>query len=71
MAYNPMMDTGHTNPMEPIELFWKHVEDCKVCQQHPQSVASFYHEPMCNIGRAYLDATDLPSSKRNKSRAFA
>jgi len=58
--YNPMMDTGGTNPMGVDELFWRHMYVCNVCDQHPQSVASFFYEPMCNIGKAYAKAAGLP-----------
>jgi len=50
------------------ELFWKHVECCKVCNQHPQSVASFFYEPMCNIGKAYHKATELPNQDDKDSQ---
>ena len=58
--YNPMMDTNSTNPMTADELFWRHSQHCKICDQHPQSVASFFYEPMCLIGRAYAKAAGLP-----------
>lgn len=39
--------------MTPDEIFWKHARTCHQCDQHPQSVASFHYEPMCQIGRNY------------------
>jgi len=31
--------------------FWNHASNCEICNQHPQSVASFHYEPMCKVGR--------------------
>jgi len=45
-----------TNPMTNNELFWTHEKLCHICNQHPQSVASFFYEAMCLIGRAYAEA---------------
>jgi len=58
-AFDPMWHTDGTNPMSNSEIFWRHERNCDVCNQHPQSVASFYYEPMCNIGRAYAEAAGL------------
>ncbi len=41
------------------ELFWLHERDCRICNQHPQSVASFHYEAMCAIGRAYAEALGM------------
>jgi len=51
------------------QLFWAHVECCRICNQHPQSVASFYYEPMCLIGKAYREAAHLPGPQRMQPRA--
>lgn len=45
--------------MTPDELFWKHSETCDICDQHPQSVASFHYESMCQIGRNYAIAMGM------------
>ena len=31
----------------------------QLCNQHPQSVASFHYEPMCFIGRALAEAMGI------------
>ena len=60
MKYDAMSNEGVTsNPMTNDELFWKHMHGCDVCNQHPQSVASFYYEPMCTIGRSYAEAMGM------------
>lgn len=38
-----------------FDLFFAHQRTCSVCNCHPQSVASFYYEPMCRIGRAIAE----------------
>lgn len=38
-----------------FDLFFEHSKDCDICSQHPQSVASFYYNPMCILGKAIAD----------------
>ena len=45
--------------MTPNELFWKHSETCDICDQHPQSVASFFYESMCGVGRNHAVAMGM------------
>lgn len=48
----PLRQESFGKEMTDDERFWVHEMYCIICNQHPQSVASFHYEAMCAEGRA-------------------